>query len=166
MTKSIIVAIGREREIGSKGVIPWDLPEDRKEFRRVTTGHPVIMGRKTYDSIISFLGKPLPNRTNIVVTSDQNLEAPECVIVHSIEEALSITSPNEEVFIIGGATIYKQAISFVDKLYVTEIDETYPSADVFFPVINVNDWGLVQKNPMPTTPNCPTATFVVYERKK
>ena len=166
MTKSIIAAVGREREIGASNAILWNLPEDRKKFRETTTGHSVIMGRKTYESIISFLGKPLPNRTNIVITRNTDFKAPGCIIVHSMEEALATTNSDGEVFIIGGGAIYEQTLPYVDRLYLTQIDESYPNADVFFPRINFSDWQIVQKKPLPTPESGPTAPFVVYERKK
>lgn len=163
MTTSIIVAIGREREIGAGGALPWRLPEDMRRFKELTTGHKIIMGRKTFESI----GRPLPNRTNIVITSDQNYEAPGCTVVHSVEEALAKTDPQEEVFIIGGASIYASTLVNADRMYITEVDETYPEADVFFLEFTPQDWELVQEIDA-TTPETASAgyRFLVYERKR
>lgn len=161
MTKSIIVAMGKEREIGVGPSLPWRIPEDMRRFKELTTGHTIIMGRKTYESI----GKPLPNRTNIIVTKNQNYEAPGCIVVHSLDEALEKTDPGEEVFVIGGATIYKQTLPVADKMYVTEVDEIYPDADVFFPEFDLNEWQLVQETgtTAPETAS-PSYHFLVYER--
>lgn len=166
MTKSIIAAIGRERELGVRNTIPWDLPEDRKKFKELTNGHTVIMGRNTYESIVNFLGKPLPNRTNIIVTTDRNFKAPGCIVVHSLEEAWS-ASPDNEVFIIGGATIYEQTLPTADKIYLTEIDEVFPEADAFFPELNHDEWEAVQTVPLPKSDTNPiNACLVVYEKRK
>lgn len=129
---SIIVAIaGKKRVIGKKGGLPWYIPQELKRFKEITMGHPIIMGRKTHESI----GKALPGRTNIVITSDPNYTALECIIVHSLEEALrlaSLTQGHEEIFIIGGGEIYRQALPKADKLYLTKI-EAEIGGDTFFP---------------------------------
>lgn len=167
MTKSIIAAIGREREIGVGNAIPWDIPEDRRLFKELTTGHQVIMGRKTYESIKNLLGKLLPNRTNIVVTSDQNFQAlPGCFVVHSLEEALAATDPNKEIFFIGGATIYEQTLPTADKMYLTRVDAAFPDADAFFPEFNQDDWNVIQIIPLTQSSSSQIkACLVIYERK-
>lgn len=126
---SLIAAHDKNRGIGIHNKIPWHIPEDLKHFKEITMNHPVIMGRKTYESI----GKPLPGRTNIVVTRDQNYSA-DVKVVHSIDEAISYakTIDQEEIFIIGGAEIFRQSIDKADKLYVTIVDGVY-KADTFFP---------------------------------
>ncbi len=131
---SIVVAIGKNREIGNKNMIPWDLPEDRKRFKKITIGHPVIMGRKTFESILSYIKKPLPNRTNIVVTRDQQYRVDGALTAHSLEEALEIAKKydQKEKIIGGGADLYRQALLFVDRLYLTVIDKEF-EADSFFP---------------------------------
>ncbi|OHA88674.1 MAG: diacylglycerol kinase [Candidatus Zambryskibacteria bacterium RIFCSPHIGHO2_01_FULL_43_27] len=131
---SVIAAVGRNREIGFKNKLIWDIPEDLKHFRAITTGHPVIMGRNTYLSI----GKALPNRTNIVL-SDTSLEAPNVSVAKNLEEALGIAgdSPgSEEIFFIGGAYVYTQALPLADKLYLTLIDAE-AEADTYFPDYSV-----------------------------
>jgi len=124
---SIIAAIGDNRELGKGNQLLWHIRQDLKRFKTLTTGHTVIMGRKTYESI----GKPLPNRTNIVITKDTTFMAPGCIIAHSLDEAIH-ESTDTETFIIGGASIYTQAIDKADKLYLTKVKGTY-DADTFFP---------------------------------
>lgn len=129
---SIIVAVaGEKRVIGIKGGLPWYIPEELKRFKEITMGHPIIMGRKTHESI----GKALSGRTNIVITSNPNYAASECIVVHSLDEAIKVAQGqpgNEEIFIIGGGEIYKQALPEADKLYLTQIDKEI-KGDVFFP---------------------------------
>ena len=127
---SIIVAHSRNMAIGKANALVWHLPDDLKRFKKLTTNHPIIMGRKTYQSI----GKPLPGRTNIVVTRDINLEISGCIVVHSAIEAVKKAKEidQEEVFIIGGAEIYKETLPLVDRLYVTTVDMDV-DGDAFFP---------------------------------
>ena len=128
---SLIVVIGKNRELGKGNKLLWHIPEDMAWFREKTKGHPVIMGRKTFESI----GHPLPNRLNIVITRDLLFKHEGVTIVHSLEEAIEIGKAigNNEIFIIGGANLYQQAISIADKLYITQVDALRPDADVFFP---------------------------------
>ena len=129
---SIIAAIGKNNELGKKNKLLWSLPADMKHFKEITSGHAVIMGRKTFESI----GRALPNRKNIVVTRDLKYKKDGVEIVHSLEEALGLfKDKDEEVFIIGGAEVYKQAMSFADKLYITHIEAEDKDADTFFPEI-------------------------------
>jgi len=133
MTKpriSIIVAHSRNMVIGKANALLWRLPEDLKRFKKLTTSHPIIMGRKTYQSI----NRPLPDRTNIIVTRDKNLEIPGCIIVHSVTEAIEKAKEfdQKEIFIIGGAEIYKETLPLVDRLYVTKVDLDV-GGDAFFP---------------------------------
>ena len=133
MTKpliSIIVAHSRNMAIGKSNTLPWRLPDDLKRFRQLTTSHPIIMGRRTYQSI----GKPLPDRTNIVITRNPDLKLPGCIIAHSITEALKKAKEidQEEIFIIGGAQIYKESLLLADRLYVTLVDREV-DGDAFFP---------------------------------
>jgi dihydrofolate reductase len=144
----IVVAIGRNRELGKDGKLLWHIPDDLKRFRALTTGHPVIMGRKTFESIVGYLGKPLPGRTNIVVTREKNYDIskyPEVVVCHSLEEALEKAKAldAEEVHIGGGAQLYEQALPLVDKLYLTVIDDA-KEADTFFPPYE-NDFKAVKE---------------------
>ena len=131
---SIIVAIAENGVIGDKNALLWNIKEDMRRFRTTTMGHPVVMGRKTFESI----GRPLPKRTNVVITrGDSEFEG--CFVAHSIEEAVKIFSPDEEVFIIGGAQIYKQALPLADKLYLTIVHRNY-EGDTSFPEIDYSEW--------------------------
>ena len=127
---SIIAAVGKNRELGKKNELIWRIPPDLKRFKALTTGHPIIMGRKTYESI----GRPLPGRTNIVVTRTEQ-EIPGCVVVHSLDGALRTAEgvDTDEVFVIGGAQLYAEAIPHADRLYLTTIDAEDADADAFFP---------------------------------
>ena len=132
---SIIVAVAKNGVIGDKNTLLWHLREDMIHFRTTTSGHPVVMGRKTYDSI----GRPLPKRTNVVITRDTNLAIEGCTVVHSLEEAVAMFDKNEEVFIIGGAQIYAQALAVADRIYLTVIDKEY-EGDTSFPEIDYSAW--------------------------
>lgn len=130
----IVVAIGKNRELGLGGKLLWHIPDDLKRFKQLTMGHPIIMGRKTFESILGYLGKPLPGRTNIVVTRDSAWNYEGVVVASSIEEALEKARALNpvEIHIGGGAQIYEQALPYVDKLYLTVIEDT-KEADTFFP---------------------------------
>ena len=127
---SIIAAIGSNRELGKDNKLLWHIPEDLKRFQKITFGHPVIMGRTTFES----LGKPLSGRTNIVVTRNKDYTIPGCIITYSFEEAIKIAEDKDqnEIFIIGGGQIYKQGIEFANKLYLTVVEGNF-DADTFFP---------------------------------
>lgn len=133
---SIIAIIGKNRAIGKDNKLIWNIPDDLRHFKEITSGHPVIMGRKTFESINS----PLPNRANIIITRNKDYHADGCAVVNSLEQAIksvetqNFASPhgNDEVFIIGGGQIYKQALPYADKLYLTVVDDE-PEADTFFP---------------------------------
>ncbi|MCR4313188.1 MAG: dihydrofolate reductase [Candidatus Roizmanbacteria bacterium] len=137
---SIIAAIGKNRELGKDNKLLWHIPEDFKRFKDLTSGHVVIMGRKTYKSLPEKF-RPLPNRINIVITKDINYKINGAVVCHSIKEAITSaveeqrgkTAEVKEIFIIGGASIYEQGIKYADKLYLTLVDKEYPGADTFFP---------------------------------
>lgn len=133
---TIVVAMGKNNEIGSDNRLLWHLPKDLKHFKEITSGHPVIMGRKTYESI----GKPLPNRTNIVVSRKKDWFEEGILIVGSIKEAVKFAKKiDEEIFIIGGGTIYDQTMEIVDKLEVTLVKANL-EADTFFPEIDSTIW--------------------------
>ena len=131
---SIIVAIAENGVIGDKNTLLWNIKEDMRRFRKITTGHPVIMGRKTFDSI----GRPLPKRTNIVITRGDTVYD-GCEMAHSLEEALSMFPKEEEVFIIGGAQIYEQALPLADRLYLTIVHQNY-EGDTSFPELDFTGW--------------------------
>ncbi|MEK0412159.1 MAG: Dihydrofolate reductase [Pseudomonadota bacterium] len=123
------------RVIGVNNTLPWHISEDLKHFKSLTTGHTIIMGRKTYESI----GRPLPNRRNIVISRNTEASYEGAEVVHSIEDAFSICKNDNEVFVIGGSNIYEQALSLVDYIYITEIKKSF-SGDAFFPEINKQMW--------------------------
>lgn len=132
---SAIAAIGRNRELGKGNDLLWRIPEDLKRVRTLTMGHPLVMGRKTFDSILTATGKPLLGRTSIVITRDANWQHEGAVVVHSIQdgiEAGKLSIGGEEIFVFGGAQIYEQALPLTDKLYITIIDDE-KDADSFFP---------------------------------
>lgn len=136
-TITIIAAIANNNALGKDNDLIWHLPADLKRFKKVTSGHHILMGRNTYESI----GKPLPNRTTVIITRNPNYKAEGCVIVSSIEKAIAIAKEDEQVFIIGGAQIYKQAmeVDLVDQLDITLVHESF-EADVFFPNIDPEIW--------------------------
>ena len=136
---TIIAAIGKNGELGKDNDLIWHLPNDLIRFKKITSGHDVIMGRKTFES----LGQPLPNRKNIIVTRNKHYLVDGCFIVNSLEAALKMTN-NENHFILGGAEIYKQAIEFADVLDLTLIDASF-EADAFFPEIDHNIWKEVSR---------------------
>ncbi len=132
---SIIVAMSSNRVIGVNNTLPWHISEDLKHFKFLTVGHTIIMGRKTYDSI----GRALPNRRNIVISRNIEISCEGAEVVHSIENAFSISKNDGEVFVIGGSNIYEQALHLVDHLYITEIKKSF-LGDAFFPEINKSIW--------------------------
>jgi len=129
-----VVAIGKNRELGKGGKLLWHIPEDLKRFKALTMGHPVIMGRKTFESIVRYIGGPLPGRTNIVITRDANWSHEGVLVFKTLEEAIEKAKEldAEEIHIGGGAQIYEQALPLIDKLYLTLIDAE-GEADIFFP---------------------------------
>jgi dihydrofolate reductase len=138
---SIIVAIARNRAIGLNNELLWHIPDDLKRFKKLTTGHRVIMGRMTY---LSLPVRPLPNRTNIVITDNPSETFDGCITVRSIEEALSHCDSSLENFIIGGGSIYRQFLPLADKLYLTLVHKDF-QADTFFPEIDFSQWKLVSR---------------------
>jgi dihydrofolate reductase len=124
--------------IGAGDHLPWRLPDDMRRFREITLGKPVLMGRKTYESIhLRF--RPLPGRTNIVLTHQTTYDAPGCTVVHSLPQALSAASGHEELMVIGGALLYEQLLPQADRIYLTLVDGEF-EGDVFFPVLDETDW--------------------------
>jgi dihydrofolate reductase len=132
---SLIAAHAHNRVIGKDNALPWRLPEDLRHFKSLTLGHPIIMGRKTWES----LGRPLPGRENIVISRQANYAAAGAEVVGSIADALATVATSAEVFIIGGAEIYRQSLALADQLYLTEIDLTV-DGDAFFPDYPRHEW--------------------------
>ena len=132
--------MAENRVIGVNNTLPWHLPADLRHFRELTSGHHVIMGRKTFES----LGKPLPHRINIVITSNNQYTAPDCIVVPSLDSAIAAASPAEEIFIIGGASCYSQALPRADRLYLTVV-HTMLQGDARFPEFDWNSWNEVAR---------------------
>ena len=149
MIVSLIAAIGKNREIGYKNDLLWHIPEDLKRFKQITSGHTVIMGRKTFESIDS---KPLPRRKNIIVTSQKEFRAAGAEVVHSVEEAMGQARNDGEVFILGGATLYEQFLSLADKLYLTIVNKAY-KADTYFPEYNPLHWKTMEQSEIKKDPD-------------
>ncbi|PIR87747.1 MAG: dihydrofolate reductase [Candidatus Harrisonbacteria bacterium CG10_big_fil_rev_8_21_14_0_10_45_28] len=159
---SIIVAVAENRVIGRDNNLPWRLAGDLKKFKEITTGHTIVMGRKTFESI----GRALPNRVNIVITRNLAYEAPGCVVVHSLEEALKASGDDEEIFIIGGAQIFELALPIVDRIYYTEV-KARPEGRVLFPDFEKAQWDLAKKEEYFQDENNEFSfDFSIYERKK
>ncbi|GIZ53614.1 dihydrofolate reductase [Noviherbaspirillum aridicola] len=156
---TIIVAMDRARGIGVDNKLPWHLPEDLAHFKRLTTGHPIVMGRKTYDSI----GRPLPNRRNVVITRNPAWKAEGVDAVGSVEEALRLLD-GTPAFLIGGAQIFEQARDLADRMIVTEIDKTF-DCDTFFPPIDGTRWQEVARESHYSEGNGCAYAFVTYERR-
>lgn len=160
MSLSIIVAIDENYSIGKNNQLPWHLPADLKYFKAVTTGHTIIMGRKTYES----MGKALPNRRNIVVSRQTSLSLPDAELVHSLEEAISLCSPDEETFIIGGAEIFKQALPLISCMYITRIHHQF-EADTYLEGIDWNEWQEVSRDDREADEKNPyTYSFLKYQK--
>ncbi|MCX6306010.1 MAG: dihydrofolate reductase [Bacteroidetes bacterium] len=138
---SIIVAIAENMAIGKNNDLLWHIPADMKRFKSITSGHPVIMGKRTWESLPR---RPLPNRRNIVITDIPGEQVEGCEMAYSIEEAIARCSPDEENFIIGGASVYRQFLPHADRLYLTLVRNSF-DADVFFPEIDFSQWKLVSK---------------------
>jgi len=159
---SIIAAIGKNNELGKKNMLLWNLPADMRHFRETTKGHTVIMGQKTFESI----GRPLPNRRNIVVTRNDNFQTKGIEISKSLENTLeSFKNSKEEVFVIGGGQIYKQSINKADRLYITHVDMKDKEADTYFPEIIPIVWNEIKHNEYKKDSENPfNYTFSVYEK--
>lgn len=161
---SIIAAVAKNNVIGINNNLPWKLSGDLKYFSKTTTGKSVLMGKNTFLSIINILGKPLPNRKNYVLSrTEKYLEGVE--IVTDLQD-FSKNNQDEEVFIIGGASVYNQALPLVNRLYITEVD-CAPKGDAFFPEFDINDWQLIsEEKHLKDDKNEYNYNFKIYDRKK
>jgi dihydrofolate reductase len=161
---SIIAAIGENGEIGANNDLLWRLPNDMKRFKEMTTGHTIVMGRKTFES---FPKGALPNRNNIVITKNPHLKLYNCIISNDLEELLNHFRDDDEIFIAGGASIYEQAIKFAEKLYITKVHETFENAEIFFPEIDNNEWVKIESENHPKDDRHKYFyTFETFIRKK
>ncbi|SFU62246.1 dihydrofolate reductase [Pseudoduganella namucuonensis] len=155
---TIIVATDAGRGIGIDNTLPWKLPEDMARFKRLTTGHPVIMGRKTYDSI----GRPLPNRRNIVITRNAAWRADGVEAVHSLDQARALVAAEAEAFIIGGAQVYAEALAVTDQVILTEIGQAF-ACDAFFPPLGA-EWQELERQEHVSANGLPYA-FITLRRR-
>ena len=160
---ALIAACGRGRVIGIDNRLPWHLPEDMKFFRETTRGKPVIMGRKTWESLPDAF-RPLPGRLNIVVSRNAGFQAAGGTVVGSLPEALSAARDANIAFVIGGAELYRQSLPLADRLILTEIDQDYPG-DAFFPPFSMDEWTETSRQPQVSATGLPFA-FVTYERRR
>lgn len=159
----IVVAADEDNAIGKDNQLLWHLPRDLKFFKKITTGHTVIMGRKTYDSV----GKPLPNRRNIVISRQLGLEIPGCEVVASVAEAMHLVAEQEvdrDAYIVGGAEVFRQTLSLSDRIYLTRVHHRF-DADTYFPKLDVSAWKLISREDHPQDEKHKYAfSFLVYER--
>lgn len=155
---SVIVALAKNRVIGVNNTLPWHLPEDLKRFRQLTMGHHIIMGRKTYES----LGRLLPGRKTVIVTRNPNYQVAGAIVVHSLEQAVQACTDDNEVFLIGGAELYQQALSLANKLYLTQIDAAF-DGDAYFPQLDLSAWQLIDQQHHQSTQGW-TFQYLTYQR--
>jgi dihydrofolate reductase len=160
---SIIVAMDENKVIGKNNQLPWHLPADLAYFKQVTMGHPIIMGRKTHESI----GRVLPGRENVILTRNRDYFAEGCTIIHSIDDLVEWEKrQNDEIFVIGGAEIFKQTLPITEKLYITKIHHHF-TGDTYFPEYDESDWELIwQQKGVKDEKNPYDYDFVIYERRK
>ena len=140
MSLSVIVALAKNRVIGLNNTLPWHLPEDLKRFKQLTMGHHIIMGRKTFES----LGRLLPGRQTVIVTRNPDYKVDGAIVVHSLEQAISVSSADSEAFLIGGAELYQQSLPLAKRLYLTMIDAEF-EGDAYFPEIELDHWDLLEQ---------------------
>lgn len=159
---SAIVAVSENNVIGKDNDLIWKLPRDMKHFKETTTGHYIIMGRKTFESN----GRPLPNRTNVIITRDKNYTAESCIVVNSLDDALEEAKNDTEAFIIGGGIIYELAMPFIDRIYLTKIHHSF-DGDTYFPEINMEEWDIKEERKFePDEKNIYPFTIFTLDRKK
>lgn len=154
----MIAAMARNNVIGNKNTLPWNIPEDMAHFKKVTMGKPIIMGKRTFESI----GKALPGRKNIVLTRTKDFQIKDCFTAGTIEEAISLAEGHEEVMVIGGASVYEQFLPLARRLYLTIIDQDIPG-DAFFPELNYDDWKEVSRIKGKEKDNY---SFIIFEKIK
>ncbi len=160
MNINLIVAIDEKNGIGKNNLLPWHLPADLKHFKLITSGHTIIMGRKTYDSI----GKVLPNRRNIVISRQSGLTIPGAEVCSSLKDAIELCKTEKDVFVIGGAQIFEKALPLANILYLTVIHQDF-DADVFFPEINLDEWTEEEKIlNEPDEKNLYSYSFIKYKK--
>lgn len=162
MIVSIIVAVAENHVIGDNNRLIWHIPGDLKRFKAITMGHPIVMGRKTFESI----GKPLPGRTNVIISRNKEFKAEGCLVYNSLRGALEALRHEKEVFIIGGGEIYRETLPIAQRIYLTKIHKSFPG-DTFFPEINTDEWEITFEEIVPAGENhLFSYSNVNMERKK
>lgn len=162
MKLSLIVAMAANRTIGLNNQMPWHLSADLKKFKQITMGQPIIMGRKTFESI----GRPLPGRQNIIISRNPNYQQSGCSVFNDLDSALQSCTGHDEVFVIGGATLYEATVACADRLYITEIQKTF-DGDTWFPEINPEQWQEVAREEIKDDSSVDfNYSFIIYERDK
>lgn len=162
MKLALIAAVARDGAIGRANELLWHEPQDQKHFRATTLGCPVVMGRKTWESLPARF-RPLPGRRNVVVTRDAGYDAPGAELASSLEAALTLLQGTEKVFVIGGGELYAAALPMADELVLTEIDAVFPGADTFFPAHDPAEWAVAERHTQHGADGTPFA-FVTYRR--
>jgi dihydrofolate reductase len=159
---SLIVAMAKNRVIGADNKIPWHLPNELKQFKNLTMGHHIVMGRKTYESI----GRLLPGRTSVIVTRQRDYSVPGAIVTHSVEEALEACRNDDECFVIGGADLFRETLARADRLYLT-IVEAEPSGDTFMPDLDLADWTETSAQSFPLDEkHAHGYRFAIYDRAR
>ncbi|TCV87441.1 dihydrofolate reductase [Sulfurirhabdus autotrophica] len=159
---SIIAALAKNRTIGINNSLPWRIPGELKYFKTVTMGHHILMGRKTFESI----GKPLPGRTTVIITRNTAYRIPDCIVTNTLDAAIAAGEEDDEIFFVGGAELYAQALPLADRLYLTEIQKEF-AGDAHFPSFDINQWHEIKREKhLPTEPDGLEYHFVIYERNK
>jgi dihydrofolate reductase len=159
---SLIAAVARNRSIGKNGQLLWQIPEDMRHFRETTRGKAVIMGRKTWESLPAAF-RPLPGRHNIVLTRDRDYRAAGADLCHTLDDALAFADKHEEIFVIGGEELYRQALPLAKRMYLTEVAES-PDGDVFFPEFSKDDWQQISCAGQRTASGL-EFSFALYQRR-
>ena len=163
MFLSIIVAVGENNEIGCRNQLLWRLPADLRRFKKLTVGHSVVMGRKTFESLPN---GPLPDRKNIILSRNPNFLYENCLVFSSLADALIKLSGEDEVYIIGGSQVYMKALPYADKLYLTRVHANFPEADAYFPAISWTDWEKMNEEKHPADEkNRYSFTFYEFDKK-
>jgi len=158
---ALIAAVAKNRVIGVHNTLPWRLPEDLQHFKALTMGHHILMGRKTFESI----GRPLPGRTMVIISRNDYSAPPGCLVAHSIPDALAACAGDQEVFFVGGAQLYEQALPLADRLYLTEIHAEF-AGDAWFPQFERTAWREFSRSPRHDAASTLDYDFVVYQRKE
>jgi dihydrofolate reductase len=157
---SIIAAMARNRVIGIENRLPWRLPEDLQHFKALTLGHHILMGRKTYESLPGLL----PGRTSVVITRSADFQAPGCIVAHSIDEAIAACQGDDEAFFIGGEELYRQALKYANRIYLTELDADF-EGDARFPAFDRLQWQETERRPGRSASGL-AFDFVIYDKKR